>query len=81
MAKTLDTIATLMGKEVSWVTDPARLRPSKSEVRRLLGDSSKLRELTGWAPKYSLEDGLRKTIEWFTEPANLARYKADIYNR
>lgn len=81
MAKTLDTIATLMGKEVSWVTDPARLRPSKSEVRRLLGDSSKLRALTGWAPKYSLEDGLRKTIEWFTEPSNLARYKADIYNR
>lgn len=81
MAETLGKIAELMGKEVEWVTDPARLRPSKSEVRRLLGDSSKLRELTGWSPRHTLESGLQATIEWFTKPENLSRYKADIYNR
>lgn len=81
MAETLQTIANLMGADVSWVTDPARLRPSKSEVRRLLGDSTKLRELTGWAPRHTLESGLKETIDWFTKPENLARYKADIYNR
>lgn len=81
MAETLGKIAELMGKEVKWVTDPARLRPSKSEVRRLLGDSSKLRELTGWTPRHTLESGLQATINWFTKPGNLSRYKADIYNR
>lgn len=81
MAETLGKIAELMGKEVKWVTDPARLRPSKSEVRRLLGDSSKLRELTGWTPRHTLESGLQATINWFTKPENLSRYKADIYNR
>lgn len=81
MAETLQTIAELMGADVTWVTDPARLRPAASEVRRLCGDSSLLRELTGWAPSYSLREGLSKTISWFTDPANLAKYKPNIYNR
>ena len=81
MAETLQTIASLMGADVTWVTDPARLRPAASEVRRLCGDSSRLRELTGWAPRFSLTQGLQQTIDWFTDPANLAKYKPDIYNR
>ncbi len=81
MADTLTTIARLMNADVTWVTDPERLRPSKSEVRRLCGDSSLLRSLTGWAPQVSLEEGLARTIEWFCKPENLARYKSDIYNR
>lgn len=81
MRHTLETIADLMGADVTWVTDPARIRPAASEVRRLCGDSSLLRSLTGWVPRYSLRDGLAKTIEWFTDPANLAKYKPDIYNR
>jgi len=81
MQQTLETIADIMGAEVTWVTDPARLRPAASEVRRLCGDSSLLRSLTGWAPRYTLREGLAKTIEWFTDPANLAKYKPDVYNR
>ncbi len=81
MQQTLETIASLMGAEVTWVTDPARLRPAASEVRRLCGDSSLLRSLTGWTPRHTLAEGLRKTIDWFTDPSNLAHYKPDIYNR
>lgn len=81
MAETLHTIAELMGADVSWVTDPERLRPGKSEVFRLLGDNSKLRELTGWSPEYDLRRGLAATIEWFTNPDNLNKYKSNIYNR
>lgn len=81
MAETLKTIARLMHADVTWVTDPARIRPGKSEVRRLLGDASKLRALSGWSPRYTLEEGLQKTIDWFTRPENLSRYKSDIYNR
>lgn len=78
---TLHTIAELMGSDVKYVTDPERLRPSKSEVFRLCGDNTLITELTGWHPEYSLRDGLKETIEWLTRPENLARYKTDIYNR
>ena len=62
------------------VTDKTRVRPDKSEVRQLIGDNSKLARLTGWRAEYDLEAGLRETIEWFRDPANLARYKAWLYN-
>jgi NAD dependent epimerase/dehydratase len=61
-------------------TEPDRLRPEKSEVERLLGCNKKIRELTGWAPRVPLRQGLEATIEWFRIPENLARYKAGIYN-
>lgn len=81
MQETLETIARLMNAEVTWVTDPERLRPSKSEVRRLLGDNTLITGLTDWRPRYNLEAGLRATIDWFCKPENLAHYKADIYNK
>lgn len=80
MRETLETIATLMGEKVEYVVDPARLRPSGSEVFRLCGDNSLITSLTGWRPKYNLEKGLKETIDWFTKPENLAKYKAGIYN-
>ena len=80
MAYTLQTIADLMGVDVKWVTDPQRLRPSGSEVFRLLGDNSLITSLTGWHPQYTLEEGLKKTIEWFTDSKNLNNYKSAIYN-
>lgn len=58
--------------------DEERLRPEKSEVNRLLGDNTKIKELTNWSPRYTLEQGLRETIAWMER--NLARYKTDIYN-
>lgn len=81
MEKVLKTIARLMGAEVKWVIDPERLRPSNSEVFRLLGDNSRIKELTGWTPKVSLEEGLKKTIKWFNEPNRLQGYKPGIYNK
>jgi NAD dependent epimerase/dehydratase len=58
--------------------DEERLRPEKSEVNRLLGSNQLIRELTAWEPMYSLQEGLRETIEFLKE--NLGRYKAGIYN-
>ncbi len=81
MRETLETIARLMGSDVRYVTDPERLRPSKSEVRRLCGDNTLITTLTDWRPQNTLEEGLAKTIEWFTRPENLAKYKPGIYNR
>jgi nucleoside-diphosphate-sugar epimerase len=81
MADTLDLIAKLMGKDVRYVVDPERIRPSKSEVRRLCGDNTIITSLTSWRPQVSIEEGLRRTIEWFTDAKNLAKYKPFEYNR
>lgn len=80
MKETLETIARLMDADVTFVTDPQRLRPSKSEVFRLCGDNTLITSLTDWRPAHTLEEGLRKTIQWFVNPANLAKYKSNIYN-
>jgi len=73
-------IAEVMGVgDIRIVEDSARLRPPASEVQRLCADASKLRTVTGWAPQVSLRDGLKTTVEWFADPANLARYHADHY--
>ena len=62
------------------VTDSDRLRPSKSEVNRLLGCNKKISTLTDWKPQYNLSRGLSEAIAWFKNPKNLAQYKANIYN-
>lgn len=62
------------------VVKEERLRPSNSEVFRLIGDNKKIKNLTGWSPQYDLSDGLKETVAWFSIPENLAKYKAWIYN-
>ena len=81
MEEVLKTIARLMHADVKWIRDEERIRPAKSEVFRLLGDNSKIKDLTGWEPQVSLEEGLEKTVRWFSNPARLNKYKPDIYNR
>lgn len=81
MGDTFRIIASLMDAEVDFVVDPQRLRPSKSEVFRLCGDNRRIAGATGWHSSVSFEEGLRRTIAWFTEKSNLDRYKTDIYNR
>jgi len=60
--------------------DETRMRPQRSEVERLLGSNDKIRRLCSWEPRYSLDRGLKKTIEWFSIQENLRRYKADQFN-
>lgn len=77
---TLNLIRELMHSDVLFITDEQRIRPERSEVFRLWCDNRKIHELTGFEPAYSIRDGLQATVEWFTRPENLAKYKADIYN-
>jgi NAD dependent epimerase/dehydratase len=72
-------VAAILDRPLRLIRDPDRLRPDSSEVQRLLSDSRELRERTGWAPAVSFDEGLRRTIAWFTEPANLARYPSVDY--
>jgi len=76
----VDNIKEIMNSDVQAITDNARLRPEKSEVFRLWCDNTKIHNLTGFTPEYTIRDGLKKTIEWFTNPENLKKYKTNIYN-
>jgi CDP-glucose 4,6-dehydratase len=37
------------------------------EITRQRVDSTKLRAMSGWAPQISLEEGLRRTVDWYRE--------------
>jgi len=67
----------LMGKEGQVEIEDRRIRPEKSEVLQLLSDTRLAQALFGWTPRYSLEDGLRETIEWYRQ--NLSRFKVGSY--
>jgi NAD dependent epimerase/dehydratase len=62
------------------ISDDIRLRPEKSEVERLFGSNSKIINNTNWKQEYSLDEGLKLTIDWFRNSENLNKYKANIYN-
>jgi NAD dependent epimerase/dehydratase len=77
---TLEMIASIMNSDIVFSEDEQRLCPARSEVFRLFGDNTKIKQLTGFQPEYSIEQGLRETIEWLTKVENLRKYKSDIYN-
>ena len=72
-------IAGLMGREVDIVSEAERLRPPGSEVERLYAGLDKAARLIGWQPHEPGVEGFRRgvarTIDWFSDPGNLARYR------
>ena len=84
IGETVRVIAKVMAQDVEIETDEIRLRPQKSEVERLWAENAKAKALTGWSPAYGgmegFERGIAETVAWFSDPENLSRYKADIYN-
>ncbi|TGY42458.1 NAD-dependent epimerase/dehydratase family protein [Clostridium sartagoforme] len=75
---TVKKIIDIIGKDVKIICDEERIRPEKSEVNRLWADNTKIKELTDWAPRYSIDEGLAETVAWIRE--NMKHYKPDIYN-
>ena len=70
-------IIALIGRPVEIEIDPARLRPAKSEVQRLLSDNSLAQERLGWQPQVSFDEGLARTVEWMRE--HLGLYRSGTY--
>lgn len=83
MGDTARLIAEVMGVRVDILEDAQRLRPAGSEVERLVADADQLKKLTGWQPAYGglegFRQGLEETAAWFSQPANLTRYRAGHY--
>ena len=70
-------VSAILGKSVQIRFQAERARPDNSEVERLLADNTKARELLGWKPAVSLDEGLKHTIDWIREHLN--DYRAGTY--
>lgn len=57
-------ICELVGRELPIETSGDRLRPESSEVYRLVADVSRARELAGWKPEVTLDEGLVEVIDF-----------------
>jgi NAD dependent epimerase/dehydratase len=73
----VEMVGEVLGQELTVETDPARVRPDKSEVERLISGPDLARELLGWEPTVDLREGLSRTIEWIER--NTHRYRVDHY--
>lgn len=71
-------ISGMMGIVPKIIAEDKRKRPLESEVGRLRADNAKAHKLLGWKPEYTLHEGLKETIHWFTTHRDI--YKANIYN-
>jgi NAD dependent epimerase/dehydratase len=80
IADVTQKIKDIMNSSVDIVTDEDRIRPLGSEVERLWCDNTLINALTGFRPAYDIDLGLKLTAEWFSDRANLSKYKANIYN-
>lgn len=73
----VERIGARLGKPIAVELDEARVRPPKSEVGRLLAGTALAKSLFGWEPKFSLDEGLDRTIDWVR--ANLGAFRVDQY--
>lgn len=64
MGQLVALVGELMNTSISVKQVEDRTRPANSEVTRLMGDATQLRQAMGWMPEVDLRSGLLKTIEW-----------------
>lgn len=64
-------ILRIMQSDARIELDPGRLRPAASEVDRLISSNQAFRDAACWAPKYTLEQGLTETVEFFRQHPDL----------
>jgi UDP-glucose 4-epimerase len=44
---------------------PVHVEPRIGEVKKLIADRTRAKEVLGWEPKYNLKDGLNNFIQWY----------------
>jgi dTDP-glucose 4,6-dehydratase len=64
IADVVTLVGEILGGPLDVVQEDERIRPAASEVMRLLSDPSHAQAELGWEPTISLEEGLRRTVDW-----------------
>lgn len=79
MKEILELIKNETGTEKKQVVpDVSRLRPRDVEV--LVTDNAKAKKLLGWTPTTTFEEGIRKTINWYTQNGMIWGYEKHGWN-
>lgn len=63
----LDIVSAIQGLMNCSDLPPQVLNQAKDEIRDQSLDSTKARQLLGWEPLFELEQGLQRSIEWYTK--------------
>jgi UDP-glucose 4-epimerase len=63
----------VLGRQFTIEQDPARLRPAGTDPAVLVADAVRAQKVLGWSATTSLDDGLRRTFEWFRARPQLWR--------
>ena len=71
-------ILELCGSDAKIACDESRVRPDRSEVMELVCNNDLARQLLGWQPEVSLEEGLNRVIAFIRDHQEL--YKPELYN-
>ncbi len=65
VGKVAEKIISYINPSAKIVREESRIRPEKSEVKRLCADTSKVMKYTNWNCQYQFDEGLEKTLEWY----------------
>ncbi|MGL4663686.1 MAG: GDP-mannose 4,6-dehydratase, partial [Clostridium butyricum] len=57
----VDKILNIMGSDLKSVI----LNQGSNEIKHQYLSAKKARDILGWSPKYTIDEGLRKTVEWY----------------
>lgn len=74
----IELLFEVTGQRKDIVVENERIRPTGSEVHRLVCDNTRARNWAAWKPEVSLEEGLRATADWVRH--NLAELKTNVYH-
>lgn len=58
-----EKVAKTMGRPLDIRIDPKRFRAHDIDI--FSADNAKLKKYTGWEPKIDMDDGLKRTIQWY----------------
>jgi nucleoside-diphosphate-sugar epimerase len=63
----------VVGRDVPIECDKSRVRPESSEVRALICNNARARDIAGWSPAVDLKTGLNKTAAFIEAHPELYR--------
>jgi NAD dependent epimerase/dehydratase len=67
VADMVGAVGRAVGRELVVEQDPARTRPVASEVMRLISSPARMKRVTGWTPRISLDEGVEEVVRWVRE--------------
>lgn len=63
-------IFSLISKYCGYSDLPIYANPRPGDIKKIMLDVNKAKKEINWVPKFNIEEGIRKTVDWFMKNAN-----------